>query len=671
MRATLFQQLRKTRAESAKVGVNRNKQILDTSELVGRQSFYRKRRLDDPNNSVLDQTSSFRFPEKEKYEQELKYLKNNLHSLESENIKLKTKIHQLEDNQLKQEKMLQELDRVGPAKTQLLRTLTYATALNALKKELNNMKMQMQKKDQELVNMKKNQRYTQMNELQIERTAFQEETVRLRQQIEQLFQASLYNLQQNNVEQAIQERLFQLITQLQEHVIQKSEMQKVIERLKKECLKYRSSQIEQEFRSKKEIKRLIDQLKEEACNSQKDSNKETSQQTKPDELQLLTDLMFAKQEAQAKQNEIDGLNRIIIDLETYIKDLNAKQKSETQEITPQSQRIETSTKSKVIKIQIPVFATEIMQEVALPIKNSIVIQEQIQQQVKQPPRRRIVPVKFDEIKNIGETLKYRLMAMDVNIAQLDEYLFEGDSMSYRELKEKLRLYPFNLTSEESLLVSRYIMESENDVYELLDTASNFNPYIRSVLRRIVSNYKLEIVKNQLFHSEKLKDVLTRFKPFILSNIKQLYGKDCIRVNKQQFNEALMSLNIELNSFELDYLIVQGILESKGIESLNYEEMLKYEMKVIPDQQLSFLLTEINNQQNQKAEMSVIEECPEKLSEQDQQEQVDRKQEQMVMEQQKNGGEQYVTFDKYVSEQFDSDSEESKQEILTSAFNLEQ
>ncbi|CAD8136597.1 unnamed protein product [Paramecium octaurelia] len=671
MRATLFQQLRKTRAESAKVGVNRNKQILDTSELVGRQSFYRKRRLEDPNNSVLDQTSSFRFPDKEKYEQEIKYLKNNLHSLESENIKLKTKIHQLEDNQLKQEKMLQELDRVGPAKTQLLRSLNYATALNALKKELNNMKMQMQKKDQELINMKKNQRFTQMNELQIERTAFQEETVRLRQQIEQLFQASLYNLQQNNVEQAIQERLFQLITQLQEHVIQKSEMQKVIERLKKECLKYRSQQIEQEFRSKKEIKKLIDQLKEEANNSQKDSNKETSQQTKPDELQLLTDLMFAKQEAQAKQNEINSLNQIIIELEAHIKDLNIIQKSETQEIMPQSQRIDTSTKSKVTKIQLPVFATEIMQEVALPIKHSIVIQEQIQQQAKQPPRRRIVPVKFEEIKNIGETLKYRLMAMDVSIVQLDEYLFEGDSMTYRELKEKLRLYPFNLTSEESLLVSRYIMESENDVYELLDTASNFNPYIRSVLRRIVSNYKLEIVKNQLLHSDKLKDVLTRFKPFILSNIKQLYGKDCIRVNKQQFNESLMSLNIELNSFELDYLIVQGILESKGIESLNYDEMLKYDMKETQDQQLSFLLTEINNQQNQKAEMSVIEECPEKLSEQDQQEQVDRKQEQIIKEQQKNGDEQYVTFDKYVSEQFDSDSEESKQEILTSAFNLEQ
>ena len=68
-------------------------------------------------------------------------------------------------------------------------------------------------------------------------------------------------------------------------------------------------------------------------------------------------------------------------------------------------------------------------------------------------------------------------------------------MTFGELKNKLRLYPFNLTSEESLLVSRYIMENENDVYELMETASNFIPYIRSVLRRIVSNYKLEIVKN--------------------------------------------------------------------------------------------------------------------------------------------------------------------------------
>ncbi|CAD8046696.1 unnamed protein product [Paramecium primaurelia] len=671
MRATLFQQLRKTRAESAKVGVNRNKQILDTSELIGRQSFYRKRRLEDPNYSLLEQPSSFRFHDKEKYEQEIKYLKNNLHSLESENLKLRTKIHQLEDNQLKQEKMLQELDRIGPVKTQLLKSMNYATALNALKKELNNMRVELQKKDQELINMKKNQRLTQINELQIERTAFQEETVRLRQQIEQLFQASLYNLQQNNVEQAIQERLFKLIAQIQENAIQKSEQEKIIERLKKECLKYRSQQIEQEFKSKKEIKKLIIQLKEETNNSQKENSKEIQQQTKPDELQLLTDLMFTKQENQAKQNEINKLNQIIFDLETQIKELTLLQKSETQEIQPQSQRVDISTKSKITKVQSPVFATEIMQEIALPIKKSVVIQEEIQKQVKQPQRRKIIPIKFEEIKNIGETLKYKLMAMDISISQLDEYLFDGDSMTLKELKDKLRQYPFNLTSEEAHILSRYIMESENDIYELQETAQNYNPYIRSVLRRILANYKLEIVKNQLLHSEKLKDVLTKFKPFILSNIKQLYGKDCIRVSKQQFNEALMSLNIELNQFELDYLIIQGILESKGVESLNYEEMLKYEIKEVQDQQLSFLLTELNNQQNQKIEMSVIEECPEKLSELDQLEQVDHKQEKIIKEQQQNGDDQYVTFDKYVSEQFESESEESKQEILTSAFNLEQ
>ncbi|CAD8140437.1 unnamed protein product [Paramecium octaurelia] len=671
MKATLFQQLRKIRAESAKVGGNRNKQMLDTSELIGRQSFSRKRRLEDANYSLLEQPSSFRFHDKEKYEQEIKYLKNNLHSLENENLKLKTKIHQLEDNQLKQEKMLQELDRIGPVKTQLLRSMNYATALNALKKELNNMKLELQKKDQELINMKKNQRFTQMNELQIERTAFQEETVRLRQQIEQLFQASLYNLQQNNVEQAIQERLFQLIAQIQENAIQKSELEKIIERLKKECLKYRSQQIEQEFRSKKEIKKLIFQLKDETNNSQKENSKETQQFTKPDELQLLTDLMFAKQENQAKQNEIDRLNQYNLDLETQIKELTMLQKSDIQEIQPQSHRVDISTKSKITKIQSPVFATEIMQEIALPFKKSVVIQEEIQKQVKQPQRRKIVPVKFEEIKNIGETLKYRLMAMDISISQLDEYLFEGDSMTLKELKDKLRHYPFNLTTEEAHVVSRYIMEGENDVYELLDTASNYNPYIRSVLRRILSNYKLEIVKNQLLHSDKIKDVLTKFKPFIQSNIKQLYGKDCIRVSKQQFNESLMSLNIELNQFELDYLIVQGILESKGVESLNYEEMLKYEIKEAQDQQLSFLLTELNNQQNQKPEMSVIEECPEKLSELDQQEQVDHKQVQIVKDNYKNGGDQYVTFDKYVSEQFESESEQSKQEILTSAFNLEQ
>lgn len=45
------------------------------------------------------------------------------------------------------------------------------------------------------------------------------------------------------------------------------------------------------------------------------------------------------------------------------------------------------------------------------------------------------------------------------------------------------------------MLARYIMEGENDIYELPETAKNFNAYIRSVLRRLLFNYKLDIVKN--------------------------------------------------------------------------------------------------------------------------------------------------------------------------------
>lgn len=42
------------------------------------------------------------------------------------------------------------------------------------------------------------------------------------------------------------------------------------------------------------------------------------------------------------------------------------------------------------------------------------------------------------------------MAMDIDLNSLDTYLFnEEDSLTFKELKEKLRLYPFNLTNEES------------------------------------------------------------------------------------------------------------------------------------------------------------------------------------------------------------------------------
>ncbi|CAD8135610.1 unnamed protein product [Paramecium octaurelia] len=670
MRATLFQQLTKIRAESAKSGTNRNKPILDTSDLLPRSSFHRKRKQEEHNNSFNEYSSSFRFPDKERYEQEIKSLKNSMHSLENENLRLKTRIHQMEDNQLKQEKIIQELDRIGPVKAPLLQALNFSSAQTALKKEILNMRQELQKKDKELQNLKKTQRLSQITELQIERAAFQEETIRLRQQIDSLFKASLYNLQQNNVEQIIQERIFALVAQIQQHLMQQRELEKVIDRLKKECLKYRSQQIDAEYRSKREIKKLIAQLKEETSNNQKENNKELKQNpTKADELQNLTDLMFAKQEIKTKDSEIERLNQIIFDLEVQIKEMQLSSNLDAQDPQNQSQQLDATSKSKQIKISSPVFATEILQEIALPIKKSIVIQEP-QAVIKQPPKRRIIPVKFEDIKIIGETLKYRLMAMDIGVQQIDDYLYEGESMTIKELKDKLRLYPFNLAKDESLILARYIMEGENDIYELEDMAQNPAPYIRSVFRKVLFNYKLEIVKSQFEYSEKIKDVLTRFKPFIISNIKQLYGKDCIRVSKSQFIDALTSLNIELNQFEIDYLIVQGILESRSVESLNYEEMLKYEPIKIEDQQLSFLLTEIANENKQKAEMSVIMECPEKVSEIEQQEQANDSNANFNEEQQLDIENQYITVDQYVKQQFDQENEKFKQES-SSDYNLDQ
>lgn len=38
------------------------------------------------------------------------------------------------------------------------------------------------------------------------------------------------------------------------------------------------------------------------------------------------------------------------------------------------------------------------------------------------------------------------------------------------------------------------MEADNDIYELPEDSKNYTPYIRSVIRRVLNNYKLEIVK---------------------------------------------------------------------------------------------------------------------------------------------------------------------------------
>lgn len=89
MRSTLFQQLRNrsNRAESAKPA-SRNIRNLDSSFLKP----HKQRRLNISEDYGSSFEPSFRQYEREKFEQEQYYLKNQFNSLQDENTKLRTRI---------------------------------------------------------------------------------------------------------------------------------------------------------------------------------------------------------------------------------------------------------------------------------------------------------------------------------------------------------------------------------------------------------------------------------------------------------------------------------------------------------------------------------------------------------------------------------------------------
>lgn len=226
------------------------------------------------------------------------------------------------------------------------------------------------------------------------------------------------------------------------------------------------------------------------------------------------------------------------------------------------------------------------------------------------PKKRNIPVAFQDVKTIGDTMKYRMMAMHIDLNDLEDYLFDDEMAqngftTFLKLRVQLQKYPFDLNQRDAHLIAKYAIE--NDLEPLSESSQQFNPYVRSVMRRLLGNYKLQQVVSAF--GERIKDALTRYRQFLISTIQQIAGAKATRITKEQFVDAIAMMQLELTTAEVDYLIVQGIMESEGAHSLNYMEMLRYEEEQQEQEQETFMITQPEQiaLPSEKKGMSIIEE----------------------------------------------------------------
>ncbi|KAM3137987.1 hypothetical protein pb186bvf_009882 [Paramecium bursaria] len=593
MRTALFSQIKSKsyRPESANSNVMK-KMFEDIRARKTCSSQIRNRKL-NVSEDGYDSVRESRF-EKERMQQEMTYLKQQIHSIGEENLRLKTRIHQLEDYCVRNEKLIEEYDKIGGnTKPEFAKFTAEAHLVNALKKQINQLRDEIKQKDTELNKVKRTLKFTKINEVLIEKQAFEKESKRLAVLLESTVQISVYSMQQANIEKEIQDKIMNFVQQIQSLKSDQIESEKVIERLKKQCVQYKSHQLDAELKSSKEIKKMKDLIEE--------KNKEVeSMRPSRTQKQMEEDYHTATKQLRDLIKKVEEYQKIMMEQKFEIDELRHRldqakensQDSQTDQLS--SRQLDLSRTPKILNNQLDYLKIPDREDSATPISREFAMKNSMTVPDKPKQKRRNKPINYNDIKIITDTLKYRLMALGIDCDELDEYIFTDQMLrdgycTFLQLRQQLQNFPFDLPQSQALMVAKYVIE--NDDQELNDDTLQFNPFVKSVIRRIVGNYKLSQVKMALEKSEKLKDALTRFKPFIISQIKQMYNPKATRVSKEQFIDVLTALQLELTSVEVDYMIVQGIMESENIQSLNYMEMLNYVVEQKEQEQAPFMITQ--------------------------------------------------------------------------------
>ncbi|CAD8200796.1 unnamed protein product [Paramecium pentaurelia] len=185
------------------------------SHVSDKNVSFHKNPYKQPN---VQNVSQYRVKESEKLFEESLQLKLLMNQLKDENIKLRTRNTNLEKDLQKCQKIIEEVETTGNMKRFYAKPSTDNQMILSFKGQIKELRQNLDQREQEILALKKSAKYTKLTEMEIERKMLQDETIRLKQVIDELVQQNLYAQQKEHDLQKLQDMITQrdnLIKQLQ------------------------------------------------------------------------------------------------------------------------------------------------------------------------------------------------------------------------------------------------------------------------------------------------------------------------------------------------------------------------------------------------------------------------------------------------------------------------
>ncbi|CAK77392.1 unnamed protein product (macronuclear) [Paramecium tetraurelia] len=243
------------------------------------KKYYNSFTLSPYKQPNVQNVSSYKAKESEKLFEESLQLKLLMNQLKDENIKLRTRNTNLEKDLQKCQKIIEEVETTGNMKRFYAKPSTDNQMILSFKGQIKELRQNLDQREQEMLALKKTAKYTKLTEMEIERKMLQDETIRLKQVIDELIQQNLYAQQKEHDQQKLQDMISQrdnLIKQMQQDIESfesdnqnlQSQLQKLIsayQDLDKEYTKLNQTmqtKIKQKDKQVVELKTQLTRLKE-------------------------------------------------------------------------------------------------------------------------------------------------------------------------------------------------------------------------------------------------------------------------------------------------------------------------------------------------------------------------------------------------------------------------
>ncbi|CAD8057274.1 unnamed protein product [Paramecium sonneborni] len=169
--------------------------------------------------------------------------------------------------------------------------------------------------------------------------------------------------------------------------------------------------------------------------------------------------------------------------------------------------------------------------------------------------RRLGQIEKSEVLPIAKKIRLNLIAQQISLKQVEEYLLTNETLTLQQLEENLSHNVFGLMEDEEISqLATYLADLEND--EIETSALR----VKSIFKNLMDNYTI-LSNNQLQAiNQSIQNKRSQINEYLTKKYPQIFTSGYININVRlqiiikQYLDTLQNLEIQLNKNEIDHLI---------------------------------------------------------------------------------------------------------------------